>query len=183
MSCDMLLYVALPRINILSVHNTGVSTTSSRMFLRSFFLSWPLIWSIAGVDYLCHRGVTSGCWEAWGCGKPLVLNISTTAAIDGRSLGFSLVQSTAVLNTRSICDFCKSLVPNRSTGSSTASPKFALFSFTNPRTHEAMCMGSPKLGSTGRFPVRSSNSRMPYEYTSTFGESIVPNPASAAPKP
>jgi hypothetical protein len=33
----MLLYVVLSRINILNVHNIGVSTTSSRMFFEEFF--------------------------------------------------------------------------------------------------------------------------------------------------
>lgn len=33
----MLLYVVLPRINILNVHNAGVSTTSSRMSFEEFF--------------------------------------------------------------------------------------------------------------------------------------------------
>ena len=114
----------------------------------------------------------------------LVLNFSTTSRIVGLSLGLSLVQRIAIWSTRNMCCFWSQLALRRSFASSTASlrrvaPRLPWLWCTMVRTHATMCMESPKLGSTGCFPVSSSSNRMPYEYTSTFGVTLVPNPYSA----
>lgn len=93
--------------------------------------------------------------------------------------GFFLVQSRAILRTKSMLSLFVKFMGSRRNGSITTSLILPLwFCSTLAFTLATTCEVSPKLASAGCLPVKSSNNKTPYEYTSNFGVSSVPYPTS-----